>query len=93
MVHVLSFELGKYINASAENNDTVPLADFVFEQDFGMGASNDILLVFKKEDFKNSGNINVNIGELGFGVGNMKFIFRKKDIDNIPLLAGYEPVE
>jgi len=93
MLQVFSFGMGKYINATDENSDTVALADYAFEQDYGMTSSNKVLLVFKKADFTKAEYINLNVEEFGLGVGNMKFVFRRRDIENIPALAGYESVE
>lgn len=93
MVQVLSFEMSKYIFASNEKSDTMPLVDYIFERDYGMSSSNNLLLVFKKADFIKSEEININIGEFGLGVGSQKFVFRHNDIDDVPSLAGYEPAE
>ena len=89
MLQVMSFEMGKYIVGTNEKNDTLPLADYVFEQEYGMSSANNMMLVFKKESFSNSKQIDINIGEFGLGIGLMKFEFEKHDIEGIPLLSGF----
>ena len=86
MLQVFSFELGKYINASTERNDTLSLTDYAFEQDYGMSSANNTLLVFKKSDFDKAKNIHVNVGEFGLGIGSLQFVFDKKNIERVPLL-------
>jgi hypothetical protein len=90
MLQTLSFEMGKHINASNERNDTLSLADYAFEQSYGMSAGNNILLVFKREQFEKSETININIGEFGLNIGDMRFEFRKKDISSVPGLTDYD---
>lgn len=87
MLHVLSFEIGKYINATSDHVDTVYLADYLFEQEYGMSNTNSILLAFKRNDFEGSKNIQINISEFGLGIGIQQFVFKKNDLDNIPLLS------
>lgn len=86
MLQVFAFQLATYINATTDKNDTLPLRDYAFEQDYGMSSANTSLLVFKKSDFENAGVINLNIGEFGLGIGNVQFTFRQKDLKDIPSL-------
>jgi hypothetical protein len=86
MLQVFSFEMGNHINASTERNDTLPLEDYAFEQDYGMSSANKTLLVFAKKDFAVAREIRVNVGEFGLGLGDMTFLFRKEAIDRLPLL-------
>lgn len=92
MLQTFSFEMGKYINASDDRDDTLSLADYAFEQSFGMSKGNEILVAFKKEGFNNSEIINVNIGEFGLNIGDMRFGFRKKDIRRLPGLTEYQDI-
>lgn len=86
MIRLLSFELGKYVNASTETVDSLGLSDYAFEQDFGMSTENKILLVFRKKDFDRSDRINVNVGEFGLGTGSMRFVFSKHEMKGLPAL-------
>jgi hypothetical protein len=87
MLRVLSFEMGKYVTASTESNDTLALADYAFNQQYGMTNANHLLLVFKREDFGKSKSVDINIEEFGLGIGNTRFEFRKRDLDEAPRLA------
>jgi hypothetical protein len=90
MVQTLSFGLAKFINASTERRDTVLLSDYAFEQDYGMSAANSVLLVFKKDEISKAGRITVNIGEFGFGTGNLRFAFSQDDLKSLPKLDYYQ---
>jgi hypothetical protein len=87
MLQVFSFELGGFINASTEKNDTLSLKDYAFEQDYGMGSANTSLLVFNKNDFRDINTITVNIGEFGLGIGSMRFNFRQNELTGLPALS------
>jgi hypothetical protein len=85
MLQVLSFELGSHINALTGKGDTVYLKDYAFEQDFGMSSANASLLVFARKDFDKSREISLNIGEFGLGIGEIRFVFDKKEMEELPL--------
>jgi hypothetical protein len=87
MLQVFSFELGRFINGSTEKNDTLSLADYAFEQDYGMSTASNAMLVFKRSDFDNAKSIRVNIGEFGLGMGSMNFTFPKDKIAGVPPLS------
>jgi len=84
MLQVFSFELGRFINGSDEKNDTLAMADYAFEQDYGMSTSNNAMLVFKRRDFDKSERLRVNIGEFGLGMGSMSFTFPLDRIAKLP---------
>jgi hypothetical protein len=63
----------------------VYLKDYAFEQDFGMSSANASLLVFARKDFDKSREICLNIGEFGLGIGEIRFIFDKKEMEGLPL--------
>jgi len=86
MVQVLSFQMQQYVNITTPSHDTVQLNDYVFEQTYGMSNANTLLLSFPKDRMNKSERVEVNLAECGFGTGNLRFIFRKKDIDDIPEL-------
>jgi hypothetical protein len=85
MLQVLSFELGSHINALTGAGDTVYLKDYAFEQDFGMSSANSSLLVFARKDFDKSREICLNIGEFGLGIGELRFVFDRKEMEGLPL--------
>jgi hypothetical protein len=87
MVSVLSFELPRLVNLTTPQRDTVALADYLFEQSYGMSDGNSILLAFSKEKLKNTPEIEINVAECGLGTGALKFRFHTQDLENTPRLA------
>jgi hypothetical protein len=84
MLQVFSFEGTRFINATTEMQDTVPLADYIFEQDYGMSNNNSMLLAFKKEDFKKATNVKINIAEFGLNTGIQQFVFSRNELEHVP---------
>lgn len=91
MLQVFAFELGRSVNASTEKNDSLPLKDYTFTQDFGMATATSSMLVFNRDDFSGAATINVNIGEFGLGIGNMRFGFKQDALRDLPELK-YGPM-
>jgi hypothetical protein len=87
LVQVMSFEMGKYVCLYSDKKDTIPLSDFVFDQEYGMNNANKLLLEFKKERLENSNIIDIDVREFGLGIGNTRFEFRKRDIDKVEKLS------
>jgi len=88
MVQVMSFEMGAYINATDDRNDTLALADYLFNQEYGMAKANNMLLAFRRQDFNKAKVIAITIAEFGLGIGETRFEFRKSELDDVPRLAG-----
>jgi hypothetical protein len=86
MVQVLSFQMQQFVNLTTAAHDTVEMSDYAFEQTYGMGNANTVLLAFPKEKIVKANRLDVNLAECGFGIGSMKFDFEKKDLDQIPRL-------
>jgi hypothetical protein len=86
MVQVLSFNMQRFVNATTPQKDTLPLADYLFDQTYGMSDGNTILLSFEKAKLQNSKTIDINIAECGFKTGNLKFRFEKEQIEKTPAL-------
>jgi hypothetical protein len=86
MVQVLSFQMANFVNLTTVQKDTVMLADYLFDQTYGMSDANTVLLSFEKSKIEKSKSIEINIGECGFRTGAMKFILNKEDIDKMPEL-------
>jgi hypothetical protein len=85
MVHVLSFEMSRFVNITTAK-DTVELMDYVFEQNYGLGAANRLMFVFPSEKLKTADSYDLNINEFGLNTGNVQFHFRRKDIEHIPAI-------
>lgn len=80
----LNFTLPEYIYGIGEGKDTVYLADFYVPNFYGMGGVTQIMLAFPNE--KKYEYFEVRLKEIGLRIGEKRFLFKKKDIDNIPLL-------
>jgi hypothetical protein len=84
----MSFEMGKYITLYTDKRDTLPLGDFIFDQEYGMTNANNLLLAFNQEKSKSSNTIDIDVSEFGLGIGNTRFEFNKRDIDEVETLCG-----
>jgi hypothetical protein len=83
LLQTISFRMGAYVTMTTAAQDTIPLADYSYNRTFGMGSSNDMLLVFKKE--KMTGDwLQINLAEFGLGVGRQSLHFIRKKLDNVP---------
>jgi hypothetical protein len=82
----LNFGLSEFIYARRDQKDTLYLADYYVPNLYGMGGSTQILLAFPNEAEKPYEELEITIKEMGFGIGNQKFVFRKEDIEDIPSL-------
>lgn len=86
MVTVLSFEMTRFVNLTTPQRDTIALADYIFDQTYGMGDANVILLAFNSEKLKGKNEFSVNVGECGFGTGPLSFKFQIEDLERVPQL-------
>jgi hypothetical protein len=86
MVQVLSFQMHQFVNLTTPQKDTIPLADYLFDQTYGMSDGNTLLLCFDNQKLANKKELEINVAECGFGTGNVKFNFLQKDIDKTPAL-------
>jgi hypothetical protein len=84
LLQIISFRMGAYVNMTTARQDTIPLADFAYSRTFGMGASNDILLVFNKKKITDQQWVQINLAEFGLGLGRQSLRFNCKDLDGIP---------
>jgi hypothetical protein len=80
----VSFRMGEFVNATTVKQDTIPLKDFLYNRTFGMGSGSEVLLVFDKQKAINSEWVQINLGELGLGIGTQHFRFEKARLDNAP---------
>ncbi len=84
LLQTISFRMGAYVNMTTNARDTIPLADYVYNRTFGMGSSNDLLLVFNKEQAKSANWLQINLAEFGLGVGRQALRFNRKELDEVP---------
>jgi len=84
LVQTLSFEMTQYANLTTSTQDTIPVGDFILNRTYGVSASTDILFAFNKEKSRGKDWVQFNLNEFGLGVGNQRFRFSTKDLDNAP---------
>jgi len=75
-----------FVNITTSAKDTVLLADFLFNQTYGMSDGNTVLLCSDKEKLQNRKDLEVNLAECGFKTGNLKLHFNQKDMERVPAL-------
>ncbi|MCH5718196.1 hypothetical protein [Niabella hibiscisoli] len=78
MVQVLAFRMNDYVNLTTSSKDTLSMADYFFDQTYGMSDGNNLMLVFSKDQIKNANMFDINIAECGFGTGALKFSLKRK---------------
>jgi len=86
MVEVLSFQMHQFVNLTTAAHDTVGMSDYAFEQTYGMGNANILLLAFPRDKVGKAGKLDINLAECGFGIGSLKFNFDRDDLDRVPRL-------
>lgn len=84
LVQTLSFRMPEYVTMTTSANDTIPVADFMLNRTYGMNSATDILFVFSSERVKDKEWIQFNLNEFGLRVGNQRFRFDMKDLQNVP---------
>jgi hypothetical protein len=83
-VQQLSFGMSDLVEIHTNQQDTVQVADYVYQRTFGVGNSSDMLFAFEKEKFKDSKWLQFQLGDIGLGIGLNRFRFNTKDIKSVP---------
>jgi hypothetical protein len=84
LLQTVSFRMGEYVNMTTAKQDTIPLADFIYNRTFGMASSSDVLMVFDKKKAANTDWVQINLKELGLGLGTQNFRFDRDRLDQVP---------
>ncbi|MBI3218344.1 MAG: hypothetical protein HYZ44_02425 [Bacteroidetes bacterium] len=84
LLQTVSFRMGEYTNMTTSKKDTIPLADFIYNRTFGMATGTDILMVFDKKKAAETDWVQINLQELGLGLGTQNFRFDRKRLDEAP---------
>lgn len=84
LVNTMSFGMTKYVQLTTSALDTIPVADFMLNRTYNLSSSTDLLFVFSKEKTLGKDWIQFNLNEFGLGIGNHRFRFSKKTLDEIP---------
>ena len=90
-LQTLSFRMNQYVNLTTSLKDTIPLADAFYSRTFGLGKSNDVLLVFDKNQLNNANWVSVNTKEFGFKTGRKLFRYEMEDLNSLPGLTELKP--
>jgi hypothetical protein len=86
LLQTMSFRMNDHVTLTTAKQDTIPVADFMLNRTYGMSNATEILFVFSREKAKDQEWIQFNLNEFGLNVGNQRFRFATKDLDNIPRL-------
>jgi hypothetical protein len=84
LLQTMSFRMGEVINLTTSANDTIPVADYIYNRTFGLSRSTDLLFVFDKEKAKGREWIQINLDEFGLGVGKQSVQFQVNDLETTP---------
>ena len=84
LVQTLSFRMNNYVNMTTSAQDTIPTADFILNRTYGLSNATSLLFVFNKEKGKDKDWVQFNLNEFGLGVGNQRFRFKTKDLEEVP---------
>jgi hypothetical protein len=85
-VQQLSFGMGEQVALHTNRQDTIPVADYIYQRTFGVGNSSDMLFAFEKDKIENSEWTQFQLEDFGLGIGTNRFRFKTKDLKNVPSL-------
>ena len=84
LVQTLSFRMNNYVNLTTSSQDTIQTADFILNRTYGLSNATSLLFVFNKEKAKDKDWVQFNLNEFGLGIGNQRFRFKIKDLEEVP---------
>lgn len=85
-LQTLSFRMGNYVQLTTALGDTIPVADYIYQRNFGMEGSSSLMFAFNREKALEQPWVSFDLEEFGLGIGNRRFRFETKDILNAPKL-------
>jgi hypothetical protein len=83
MVQVLAFRMNEFIEAIPDDGKPVEPIECLFQQTYGMGIANNVLIVFNKEKLLDANNLKIKVKEFGLNTGNLNFEIETKYIRNL----------
>ena len=86
MVQVLAFRLRPYVSIVRDDGKVVEAEDCLFQQTYGMGRENEVLLVFNRSELKDAKEMNLKIKEFGLNTGNLDYTINTKEIGQMPAI-------
>lgn len=90
LVQTMSFRMREYVTMTTNEQDTIPVGDFILNRTYGMSNTTDLLFVFSKEKMNGSEWVQFNLNEFGLGVGHQRFRFRTEDLAIVPKIYNTE---
>ncbi|MDB5158416.1 MAG: hypothetical protein JWR50_3123 [Mucilaginibacter sp.] len=83
ILQTLAFKMRPNINIRKNNKNVIEVEDCLFQQTYGMGRENNLLLIFEDSKLKDADQLIVSIKEFGLGLGDLKFQFNRSDINDL----------
>ncbi|MDB5134371.1 MAG: hypothetical protein JWP37_974 [Mucilaginibacter sp.] len=83
MVQVLAFRMNEFIDIVPDDKKAVEPQECIFQQTYGMGIANNLLIVFNKGQLMSADNLRVRVKEFGLNTGNLNFEIKTKDIKEL----------
>ncbi|MEM9326842.1 MAG: hypothetical protein AAGA85_14345 [Bacteroidota bacterium] len=84
-LRMLSFGMADRVRLIAAP-DTIPVADYLYDRDFGLSGTSNLLFVFRKDKLRGKKEVVFQSQEFGLNTGLQNFRFQAKDILNTPRL-------
>jgi hypothetical protein len=84
LVQTLSFRMPQYVTLTTAKQDTIPVGDFILNRTYGLSSTTDLLFVFNKKKATDTDWVQFNLNEFGLGLGNQRFRFSTKDLEETP---------
>ncbi|HEY5750371.1 MAG TPA: hypothetical protein VIU12_30105 [Chryseolinea sp.] len=86
LLQTLSFRMNEYATLTTSQSDTIPVGDFVLNRTYGLAKDTELLFVFNRNKTKDCDWIQFNLNEFGLGIGNLRFRFDRKKLENVPTM-------
>ncbi|MGY4538202.1 hypothetical protein ACVW0P_002622 [Mucilaginibacter sp. UYNi724] len=83
MVQVLAFRMNDFIDVIPDSDKPVQPLNCIFQQTYGMGQANSILIAFDKKRLMAANNLRIHITEFGLYTGDLFFDIAVKDIKKL----------
>jgi hypothetical protein len=87
MVQVLAFRMRPYIRIVTDAGKVIQPEDCLFQQTYGMGRENELLLVFDRSELVHAQKLDLKIKEFGLNTGNLDYQIDTKAIHQMPSIA------
>lgn len=81
----LSFRMADKVSLITSAQDTIEVADYIFDRTYGMGSTT-LMFVFSKDKLKDAEWFTFNLKEFGMGTGDQRFRFKNNALFTTPRL-------